>query len=237
VLTEGGELLGLYSRTVLRKPFSNTPVHVRRALGEVSITENIQYLLDYFVPRMLIKKIPTENLHETVYRLVLDAALEKIDDLAAHQAGTIRANMSTLHLRDSRNETDSNTALTWTRPSEMEDMVTTELESFILQNFEDSAAADVPVEPIGPRVDRGRLSEAKSERPVNERCPVCLDSYTMAEKVCVKLQACAHLLHRECLDELVNGAYPGVPEVRCPVCRTSLCAVRDYAAVLDNETA
>jgi hypothetical protein len=225
VFTEGGELLEVYSRTVLRNPFSNTPVHVRRALAEANITEIIHYLLDYFVASMLIKKIPAENLHETVYRLVLDAALKKIDDLAADPAGNIRANMSTLHLRDSRNETDSDTAMVWTRPSGMEDMVTTELESFVLQNFEDGSVADVPIEPIGPRVDPGRLSDATSEPPANKRCPVCLESYTMAGNMCVKLRACAHLLHRACLDELVNGTYPGVPEVRCPVCRTSLCAV------------
>lgn len=123
----------------------------------------------------------------------------------------------------------------WTRPISMEDVVTVELEAYILHYLDNGPAVDVPIEPTGPRIDLDGFCDAASSPITTERCPICLEYYTDVNSVCVQLKACAHLVHRGCLDELVNGVYPGVPEIRCPACRTGICEARDYTAVLDNE--
>jgi hypothetical protein len=46
----------------------------------------------------------------------------------------------------------------------------------------------------------------------------------------MRLQGCNDVLHLECLNELINQAYPNMSDVLCPNCRAPVCKSRDFMA-------
>ncbi|KAI4644898.1 hypothetical protein J4E93_005696 [Alternaria ventricosa] len=234
VIHEGYEVLFLSSKMALQNPFSDIPKPVREALATVNTRGNIEFLAQCPL-RELYDIVAPELFHATVYINFLYYALAEVDRLKADPNGTIRANLLKLHMVGAPKGMRPDHTRSWTRPAGMGDVVTVELEAYILRHLDNGPAVDVPIEPTGPRIDLDRLCDVMSTPIATERCPICLEDYADVDNVCVQLKACAHLLHRGCLDELVNGVYPGVPEIRCPACRTGICGARDYTAVLDNE--
>ncbi|KAH6870424.1 hypothetical protein BKA58DRAFT_176632 [Alternaria rosae] len=234
VLHEGYELLNRSSKLLLRNPFSDIPKHVREALATANTRGNIEFLGNCPL-REFYENVPLEQLHAFAYIVFLHYALAKVDQLGADPNGTIRANLLKLQIVSALEESRSDDRHVWTRSIGMEDVIAVELEAYILHYLDNGPTVDVPIEPTGPRIDLDGLCDAASSPITTERCPIYLEDYTDFNSVCVQLKACARLLRRGCLDELVNGVYPEVPEIRCPACRTGMCEARDYTAVLDNE--
>ena len=234
VLREGYEVLNRSSKLVLRNPFSDIPKPVREALATLNTRGNIEYV-GMCPLHALYHAVPPELLHASAYIYFLHWALAEVDHLKADPNGTIRANLLKLHMVGAPEGTRSDCRHSWTRPAGMVDVVTEQLEAHVNRYLDDGPGADVPLEPTGPRIDPDGLCDVVSTPEATERCPICLEDYADVDNVCVQLKACAHLLHRGCLDELVNGVYLGVPEIRYPACRRGICKARDYTAVLDNE--
>ena len=234
VLYEGYEVLKRSSKLVLRNPFSDIPKPVREALATVNTRGNIGYL-GACPLHSFYHTVRPEVLHATAYIVFLNYALAEVDRLKADPNGTIRANLLKLHMVGAPEGTRSGDTQSWTRPAGMGDVVTAELEAQVNRHLDNGPAADVPLKPTRPRIDLDELCDAMSAPIATERCPICLEDYTDVDNVYVQLKACAHAFHRGCLDEVVNGVYPGIPEIRCPACRRGICKARDYTAVLDNE--
>jgi hypothetical protein len=103
-----------------------------------------------------------------------------------------------------------------------------ELESRIRQATV-SFSGDVPLQAIGPRNDPRAVSVLMRNVPLEQMCTICQTEIEGGDE-CVMLQSCTDVLHLECLDTLINEVYPNVKDVRCPNCRTPVCATRDYVA-------
>jgi hypothetical protein len=68
----------------------------------------------------------------------------------------------------------------------------------------------------------------------NEPCTVCQEGFgdDPGQSPSRQLNACTHLFHTGCLDELINGAYR--TDVMCPVCRAKICDSRPTRVKVDT---
>jgi hypothetical protein len=67
-----------------------------------------------------------------------------------------------------------------------------------------------------------------------EPCTVCQEGFgdDLGQSPSPQLNACTHLFHTDCHDELINGAYR--TDVMCPVCRAKICDSRPTRAKVDT---
>jgi hypothetical protein len=210
----------------------SVPLPARAALAESNMTGNIQWLMRGLVRGCIAGGVTKEHLHFTVYKHLLFAALHPNVGKDVDPTGIIRAAVNTFPLLRDRPE---NEVLSYYRPKGTWDQVTEELIASHRRNHDQGLASDVPVEPSGPRIDPRGLSQTVAATPGNENCTICQTDFSDLDEECVKLNACGHLLHLDCLDALINQAYKGADTVKCPSCRANLCESRDYKAVLDVE--
>jgi hypothetical protein len=214
-------------------PFpGSVPLTARAALAESNLTGNIQWVMRGLVRGCIAAGAPKEHLHFTVYKHLLYAALHTNVGKDVDPTGIIRAAVNTFPLLRDRQE---NEVPSYYRPKGTWDQVTEELIASHRRVHDQGLASDVPVEPSGPRIDPRSLSQTVAATSASENCTICQTDFTDLSEKCVKLNACGHLLHLDCLDALINQAYKGADTVKCPSCRANLCASRDYKAVLDVE--
>jgi hypothetical protein len=90
-------------------------------------------------------------------------------------------------------------------------------------------SSDVSLLAVGPRNDPRAVSDPIDAVPKEQICTTCQTELKAGDEY-MMLQNCTDTLHLECLDSLVNQAYPKVKDVRCPNCRAPICTAREYVA-------
>jgi hypothetical protein len=110
------------------------------------------------------------------------------------------------------------------------DPVSTVPEAFP-EAFEELEPVDVQVEATGPEIDPHNVASVYLNYAEDASCSICLLGYGR-ENVdpCMKLDACVHMFHMECLSGWLNAAHRGLEMVRCPECRADICPRRPVAA-------
>jgi hypothetical protein len=96
----------------------------------------------------------------------------------------------------------------------------TQLEIEILNDMK------LKLEAYGPRKKVGDVSK-QFEGPFKDPiCVVCWEKFgdDPDESPSRQLNTCTHVLHSDCLDGLINGAY--TTDVVCPLCRAKICDPR-----------
>jgi hypothetical protein len=86
----------------------------------------------------------------------------------------------------------------------------------------------------GPLNDPRAISSRVAHISGDHVCTVCQCDLMDDDNERTKLDVCGHVLHLQCLDDLVNQAYLGKASVCCPVCRAGICMTRDYTAVVEE---
>jgi len=90
---------------------------------------------------------------------------------------------------------------------------------------------DVPLQLTGPPIDPFQVASVHISIPTENSCPICLEPF---EEAPMRLNACSHFLHNGCLAGLINSLQTDSPDYKCPLCRSSICEVRSYKAVLGS---
>jgi len=90
---------------------------------------------------------------------------------------------------------------------------------------------DVPLQLTGPPIDPFQVASVHISIPTEDWCPICLEPF---EEAPMCLNACSHFLHNGCLAGLINSLQTDSPDYKCPLCRSSICEVRSYKAVLGS---
>jgi hypothetical protein len=87
------------------------------------------------------------------------------------------------------------------------------------------------LEPHGPCIDPKNYSEAVLDPPTGQNCTICAEEYTQLSAEgsqvgdgCVRLPACGHYFHYECIGAWMNGVSANTNT--CPECRTMICEER-----------
>ena len=229
--TEGCSTIIWAWNNMLLDPFSDVPLHVKKILAGLNVIGSIELLLNYIIGRALGTGVKPEHLHFAVYTIVVAGALdENVWNIVDRNilVSAIEPNFSFPPY------VQGCLIPEYFRPEGTWDQVTDELTARLRQNGEFDDSSDVPVEPIGPPIDPRSLGQTATDALAGETCTVCLENFADSDEEVVKLNACQHFIHLECLDVLANQAYPGHTAIRCPYCRAELCASRDYQAVLEK---
>lgn len=233
ILHEGEKTMLWAWRNMLHDPFSGLTDQVKDILAKSSSVGNIEYLMRHLVKHHALDGVASKHLHFRIYNILVHAAMGEVKWLWSEEVGSaIEAEFDVFENARELINQGSSMAENY-RPKGTQDQVTAELEARIVRYYHLGPTGDVPVEPIGPRIDPLQFSKKATEAGGDQVCPICQVDFTNAEEF-VTLDACKHLLHLDCLDALVNQAYPGSGGVKCPCCRVELCETRDYKAVLDS---
>ncbi|KAF2250064.1 hypothetical protein BU26DRAFT_504463 [Trematosphaeria pertusa] len=88
---------------------------------------------------------------------------------------------------------------------------------------------DVHFRPVGPPLNPLDYADPVTAEDPQEICVVCLTSFGV--RPLLKLRPCLHVLHRECLDSMINGVHAS--SNRCPHDRQEICSPRAKCAILD----
>jgi hypothetical protein len=87
--------------------------------------------------------------------------------------------------------------------------------------------SDVPLLAVGPRDDPRAVSDLIDAVPKEQICTICQTEFKAGDE-CMMLWSCTDILQLECLDSLINQAYPKVKDVRCANCRAPICTAHEY---------
>ncbi|KAH7093595.1 hypothetical protein FB567DRAFT_576249 [Paraphoma chrysanthemicola] len=208
ILAEGSVTMEWAWVNMLAAPFSGISEDAKNVLEGSNIVENIQYVLQDAVKSHVRAGVESRHLHYVVYAQVVSAAAEErvwgsLDEVVAAIRNEFEMVVSSIP--------------EFYRPKGTKDEITAELEAGLYRYYNLGPQDDVPIEPVGPRID-----------PL---LYVCLNDLNESGDV-LKLDACKHLIYLDCLDALMNHVTPGKNGVHCPNSRTRLCDVRDYKATL-----
>jgi hypothetical protein len=234
VLDEGEGVVTWAWRNMLDDPFSNVTTRAKQMLVELNLRGSIELLLHDLLRKPLGLEEP-EYLHLAVYMMILCAAANNQCWTSADMSKIKKTIGPSFPVPPSilHSGGESPRPPTFYRPPGTWDQVTDELNARLRQ-YDSGELTDVPLELVGAPIDPRSLGQTAVSAPTDEKCTVCLDSFDDVFQEFVKLNACQHVIHFECLDALVNQIYPGRAAVRCPYCRAELCKARDYRAVLEE---
>ncbi|KAH7082697.1 hypothetical protein BKA63DRAFT_598825 [Paraphoma chrysanthemicola] len=224
ILAEGSSTMEWAWVNMLAAPFSGISEGAKDVLEGSNIVENIRYVLQDVVKNHVRAGVEPRHLHYVLYAQIVSAAAEErvwgsLDEVVA----AIKKEF----------EMVASSIPEFYRPKGARNEITAELEAGLYRNYNLRAEEDVPIEPVGPRIDSlqyGKVTKVDN----NEICTVCLRGLKEPGEV-VRLNAWGHLIHLEWLDALINHVTPGNDSVHCPNCRARLCDVRDYKAALAHE--
>jgi hypothetical protein len=198
------------------------PIPVRRILTHTNHEGNILFLLSQ--ARDLFEGFNPHALHYSMYRWTLEATVHPSTGLLHIVRPLLEKHFelpwldSTLTRQDVENF----------RPRDTNHHTVRELQSRIRRATTELSSV-VPLKPVGPRNDPLKLSDQVTDAYIEGICTICQTKFE-ADEECMKLQGCNDVLHLECLDELINQAYPNMSSVLCPNCRAPICKPRDFVA-------
>jgi hypothetical protein len=232
--------VGLYTtvwawNNMLDDPFSGVPSPLRQCLLTVNPMKLSQEIMGHIrVKAGMFGGTPTpgSQIHFVVWADLLHAASLIPDPSNSH------VYMTAVNINRQRNPAALDYLLNNTgipeffRPTGISNQVIAELNAR-LGPPDGQAQAPVPLEVMGPPIEASDLGQCLSSVPADECCTICCEDFTDPAEKIIRLNACSHLFHEECIEALANRVYTRPPVVLCPNCRTRLCDARDYRAVLE----
>jgi len=223
---------------MIRNPFAEAPLHVRCILANFHVYSATHHLLrstgmnDHNYQHIFDDELATLNF--AVYKWIIESAVcpETDGDGKIRQAverrfpSTWKVDRPALYPR-------------YFRPLDLPNEMSRLLPGY--ERFDEPDTwddvwvnhelIDLPVEATGSKNDPLAVASACDTLAKENSCPICLEEISnTTEERGVKLNACGHMLHLQCLDSWINTAQK-VRIVSCPYCRADICSSRACRAV------
>jgi hypothetical protein len=79
-------------------------------------------------------------------------------------------------------------------------------------------------EAYGACINVKDYAEMASNPPTGQNCTICVEGYSKGEGDCVRVSACGHFFHENCINAWMNSVLAN--SNTCPECRTVICVER-----------
>jgi hypothetical protein len=218
---------------MLRNPFAEAPLHIRRLFANFwRLQDGQRQLKDALTQMVLSDGVTPSQIPKAIYDWIIECALNPGLDTD----GRIRQVVENRHFGYPALPNwsiDGHPPYTHNRITLRSGLDPADIvpEAFPEDVEEFDLLEDVHLEATGSEINPRDVASVCLNYAEDASCSICRSEYERdSADPCMKLNACVHMYHMECLNAWLNMAHQGIEMVGCPECRAEICPCRPVAA-------
>jgi hypothetical protein len=228
-------------RFTLQNPHSGLPFPIRAILARTNIESIIDEISNGLIPKLVNRGTPVDLLSFEIYKWIMQAAVHPYSTHVAEVGDVVREHFDMCWASEQWTA-NRRTELAHFRPLDLPQEVyelipTPETDDALCDFADEQREIEAICEPArfeaaGAVIDPFEVASIVTP-DLGDVCAICQEAFEIEQgwPKCLQLKTCGHRFCAPCLEEIVNGVYPGIDDVPCPCCRKGICARRQLAQV------